>query len=78
MSRLRTRMMQGYFQFWDNARGAWVFVHRRVAEKRAGGALPRGAVVHHINGNKRDNRPANLEVMTKGAHRRAHRTSSRG
>ena len=40
MSRLRTRMMQGYFQFWDNARGAWVFVHRRVAEKRAGGALP--------------------------------------
>lgn len=37
-----------------------------------GRRLRRDEVVHHINGDRRDNRPENLEVMTRAAHSRHH------
>jgi len=36
--------------------------HILVAERALGHPLPRGAVVHHVNENKQDNRPANLVI----------------
>ena len=37
--------------------------HRRVAEQILGRSLKPGEVVHHIDGNKRNNDPSNLHVF---------------
>lgn len=46
--------------------------HILVAESTIGRTLADGEIVHHINGDKRDNRPENLEVMTASAHMKEH------
>lgn len=46
--------------------------HRVVAEEMLGRKLKRGEIVHHRDGNKRNNSPGNLEVMTQSQHMRIH------
>ena len=49
--------------------------HRVVAEQMLGRALHKGEVVHHIDGNKRNNDPHNLMVFASQAeHARHHMT----
>ena len=49
-------------------------VHRQVVEQMLGRKLLPGEVVHHINGDKRDNRPENLQVFESQAeHARWHK-----
>lgn len=46
--------------------------HRVVAEQILGRPLKEGEIVHHIDGNKRNNDPSNLMVMTQSEHCRLH------
>lgn len=50
--------------------GKTVSVHRLVMEQTLGRKLLENEVVHHINGNKKDNRPENLVVMSASEHSR--------
>ena len=50
-----------------NNRG-YVYEHRLVMEQH----LFSGAIVHHKNHNRSDNRRENLEVLTRAEHNRGH------
>lgn len=47
--------------------------HRAVMEEMLGRKLKRDEVVHHKNGDRTDNRPENLEVLSNSEHMRMHR-----
>lgn len=46
--------------------------HRVVMEQTLGRPLAKGEIVHHKDGNKLNNDPSNLEVMTQSEHVREH------
>lgn len=70
--RLKTRTIRGYRQFWDEHERRWVYTHRRAVENILGRALSTNEHVHHINGNKQDNRTSNLVALKPSIHKRIH------
>ncbi|HPM01479.1 MAG TPA: HNH endonuclease signature motif containing protein [Candidatus Cloacimonadota bacterium] len=69
MAKYRTSN-SGYRQY--NSGSGWHYTHRTVAEKKMGGPVYNGYEVHHINGNKTDNRPSNLTVVSSSEHHKIH------
>jgi len=58
----------GYLRFTDSD----ILVHRWVAVKKKGRNLKPDEVVHHIDGNKKNNNPKNLLICTQEEHERLH------
>ena len=67
-SRLRA---DGYLEVKTPAR-EYVLEHRLVAAQMIGRALKTTEHVHHINGDRADNRPENLLVMSNAEHQKLH------
>ena len=58
----------GYMVMNTKALGKPTYVHRWIAEKCLGRPLPEGALVHHVNYDKTDNRRCNLVVCPDDAY----------
>lgn len=62
------RKKQEGYVFIKLPNGGYQAEHRIIAEKALGRELKRDEIVHHINGNRQDNRNCNLLICTRGYH----------
>lgn len=57
--------------------GRWELEHHYIMERQLGRRLTGAEVVHHIDGNKLNNDPRNLELHTRSSHAKHHYSRKR-
>lgn len=55
----------------SNTRG-YIYEHRLIMSEKLGRPLKKDEIVHHIDGNKENNKSKNLQVMTMGGRNKYH------
>lgn len=68
---------QLYLRTWSGKEQRYIYYHRSLMELILGRKLHRWEIVHHIDGNKLNNIPDNLEVINIRKHTRAHNNRAR-
>ena len=63
----------GHSRAWSNG---YVYFHLLVAEQCIGRPLGKSEFVHHVDGNKCNNSPENLQVVTRSEHSALHHKDS--
>lgn len=64
----------GYVTIYCEEKKRRLYEHRHIMEKKIGRVLSDKECVHHINGQKDDNRVENLQLMSKSEHAKLHAT----
>ena len=70
LSSKSTREKNGYIQVFLG--GEWQWLHRVIAKEKMGAEIYDGFEVHHIDGDKQNNHPDNLNVLSKEEHQALH------
>lgn len=65
-----TREKNGYTQVLLDDK--WQWMHRVIAREKMGSDIYEGFEVHHIDGDKQNNHPDNLKVLSKEEHQAIH------
>ncbi|MEX0778118.1 MAG: HNH endonuclease [Balneolales bacterium] len=72
IKRSNIRIKNGYEQFYDSD-NQWKFVHREIARVALKyDSIFNGLEVHHMDGNKRNNKPENLIILDIETHKQLH------
>jgi hypothetical protein len=72
-----TKSEFGEYIFVKIGRTRWIPEHRMIVEQLLGRPLKKTEIIHHRNGIKHDNRPENLQVVTRQAHMKIHDEAER-
>lgn len=65
----------GYYAVCSEKEGNFnKLLHRLIYEEHYGIKIPNNCCIHHINGDKLDNRISNLQMMTRREHSKLHNT----